>query len=156
MNVIGALLITFIIYPVFGTLLFALMEQLSTTVKMKVAIMTFGHPLLAGIIIWLICSAFNEQMALTGVLLVTGFMIRGAFSDRKYLLAFEKDSESVIISYYTEILIKKTMRLTTAEITEITLPVKQRLIYKPSVLTVTKADKELKFIELSKIPEVSL
>ena len=156
MNVLYAFIITLIVYPIIGTILFALVENLKTSTKIKISIMTFGHPLLTAIIIWLACSTFNKEIADTGVLFVAGTLLRIPFSDRKYLSSFVKESGAVTIEYFSELLIRKAIRLTTSEITAIKQSSSRQLIDKPSELTVTTSNQTIKFRILDKAAKVSL
>ncbi len=156
MNVLYAFLITLVVYPTIGTLLFALVENLKTSTKMKISIMTFGHPLLTAIIIWFVCSTFNKEIAETGVLFVAGSLLRIPFSDRKYLSAVVKESGAVTIEYFSELLKRKTISLTTSDITGFTQSSSRKLIDKPSELTVIVSNETLKFKILDKTTKVSL
>jgi hypothetical protein len=156
MNILYAFLITLIVYPTIGTLLFALVENLKTSMQMKISIMTFGHPLLTAIIIWFVCSTFNKEIAETGVLFVAGSLLRIPFSDRKYFSTLVKESGAVTIEYFSELLKRKTINLTTSEITDFTQSTSRHLIDKPSELTVTISNQLLKFKILDKTTKVSL
>jgi hypothetical protein len=156
MNILYAFLITLIVYPTVGTLLFALVENLRTSTKMKISIMTFGHPLLTAIIIWVACSTFNKEIAETGALFVAGTLLRIPFSDRKYLSTVVKESGAVTIEYFSELLIRKTISLTTSEITDFKQSSSRHLIDKPSELTVTVSNQTMKFKILDKTTKVSL
>lgn len=156
MNILYAFLITLLVYPTIGTTLFALVGNLKTSTKMKISIMTFGHPLLTGVIIWLVCSTFNRDIAETGVLFVAGTLLRIPFSDRKYFSTFVKESGAVTIEYVSELLKRKTISLTTSEITDLTQSTSRHLIDKPSELTVTLSNQILKFKILDKTTKVSL
>ena len=118
--------------------------------------MTFGHPLLTAIVIWCVCSAFNKDIAETGVLFVAGTLLRIPFSDRKYLSTVVKESGAVTIEYFSELLKRKTISLTTSEITDFTQSTSRNLINKPSELTVTRANQIFKFKILDKTTKVSL
>ena len=156
MNILYAFLITLIVYPTIGTLLFALVENLKASTKMKISIMTFGHPLLTAIILWFACSTFNKEIAETGVLFVAGSLLRMPFSDRKYLSAVVKESGAVTIEYFSELLKRKTISLTTSDITGFTQSSSRKLLDKPSELTVTVSNETLKFKILDKTTKVSL
>lgn len=156
MNILYAFLITLMVYPTIGTLLFALVENLKTSTQMKISIMTFGHPLLTAIIIWFACSTFNKEIAQTGVLFVAGSLLRIPFSDRKYFSNLVKETGAVTIEYFSELLRRKTINLTTSEITDFTQSTSRHLIDKPSELTVTMANQILKFKILDKTTKVSL
>ena len=156
MNILYAFLVTLVVYPIIGTLLFTLVENVKTSTKMKISIMTFGHPLLTGIIIWFVCSTFNKEIAETGVLFVVGTLLRIPFSDRKYLSTVVKESGVVTIEYFSELLIRKTISLTTSEITGFTQSTSRHLIDKPSELIVTVANQSLKFKILDKTTKVRL
>ena len=156
MNILYAFLITLLVYPTIGTLLFALVENLKTSTKMKISIMTFGHPLLTGIVIWSVCSTFSKDIAETGVLFVAGALLRIPFSDRKYFSTVVKESGAVTIEYFSELLKRKTISLTTSEITDFTQSTSRHLIDKPSELTVTLSNQILKFKILDKTIKVSL
>ncbi|WP_153798838.1 hypothetical protein [Foetidibacter luteolus] len=118
--------------------------------------MTFGHPLLTAIIIWFVCSTFNKEIAETGVLFVAGSLLRIPFSDRKYLSAVVKESGAVTIEYFSELLKRKTISLTTSDITGFTQSSSRKLIDKPSELTVIVSNETLKFKILDKTTKVSL
>jgi hypothetical protein len=60
------------------------------------------------------------------------------------------------IEYFSELLKRKTISLTTSEITDFTQSISRHLIDKPSELTVTIADQILKFKILDKTTKVSL
>ncbi|NTS40909.1 hypothetical protein HRG84_08315 [Flavisolibacter sp. BT320] len=156
MNILYAFLITIILYPAIGTILFALVENLKTSMQMKISIMTFGHPLLTASIIWLACSTFNKEIAMNGVVFVAGSLLRIPFSDKKYFSTYIKESGAVTIEYFSELLKRKTINLTTSEITDFTQSTSQNLIDKPSELTVTIANQILKFKILDKTTKVSL
>jgi len=156
MNILYAVLIALIVYPVIGTLLFILVEYLKTATKIKILIMTFGHPILTGIVMWTICSTFNSEIAEMGVLFVAGTLLRIPFSDRKYFSAFVKEAGGVKIEYFSELLIHKTISLTTSEITNFTQSTTRSLIEKPSELIVTTSKETLKFKILDKTTKVSL
>lgn len=156
MNILYAFLITLIVYPTTGTLLFALVENLKTSTKAKVFIITFGHPLLTATIIWFICSAFSKEIAQTGILFVAGSLLRVPFSDRKYLSTVGEKSGAVTIEYFSELLRRKTISLTTSDITDFTQSTSRHLIDKPGELTVTAAKQTLKFKILDKTTKASL
>ncbi len=156
MNSLYAFLITLLVYPTIGTFLFALVENLKTSTKMKISIMTFGHPLLTGIAIWSVCSTFNNVIAETGVLFVAGTLLRIPFSDKRYFSTVVKESGTVVIEYYSELLRRKTIFLTTSEITDCTQSTSRHLIDKPSELTLTIPGQVLKFMILEKTTKVSL
>ena len=156
MNILYAFLITLLVYPTIGTLLFALVENLKTSTKMKISIMTFGHPLLTGIVIWFVCSIFNKDIAETGILFVAGTLLRIPFSDRKYFSTVVKESGAVTIEYFSELLKRKTISLTASEIADFTQSPSLHLIDKPSELKVTTANQILKFKILDKTTQVIL
>lgn len=156
MNILYAFLIALLAYPIIGTLLFTLVENLKTSTKIKISIMTFGHPLLTGIAIWTICSTFSKEIAETGILFIAGTLLRIPFSDRKYFSTFVKESGAMTIEYFSELLIRKTISLTTSEITYFTQSTTRSLIDKPSELTVTTTNETLKFKILDKTTKVSL
>lgn len=156
MIILYTVLIVFIVYPIIGTLLFALVESLATSIKIKILVMTFGHPLLTAGIIWFACSAFNKEIAETGVLFVAGSLLRTPFSGRKYFLNLVNKPGIVTVEYYTELLQRKTVSLSTTEITEFMQSASRRLIDKTSELRVTIADETLEFIILDKATKISL
>lgn len=156
MNILYAVLITLFVYLTIGTLLFVFVEHLKTSIKIKISIITFGHPLLTAIVIWCICPAFNKDIAGTGVLLVAGTLLRIPFSDRKYFSTVVKESGAVTIEYFSELLKRKTIRLATSEITDFTQSPGRHLIDKPSELKVTRANQTLKFKILDKTTKVGL
>jgi hypothetical protein len=157
MTILYAVLITLVVYPTIGTLLFAWVENLNTSTKIKIAIITFGHPLLAGIVIWSLCPAFNRQIAEAGVLLIAGTLLRLPFSDRKYFSAIIKESGAVTIEYFSELLKRKTVHLTTSEITDFTRSTGRRLVDKPAQLNMFIANQTiLTFIILEKTASESL
>ncbi|TWI77975.1 hypothetical protein IQ13_4218 [Lacibacter cauensis] len=156
MNILYALLIILIVHPTVGTLLFAYVENLRTSTKVKISIMTFGHPLLTAIIIWFACPIFNKEIAETAALFVAGTLLRLPFSQRKYFSTVVKESGAVTIEYFSELLIRKTIRLTTSEITDFKQLVSRHLIDKPSEMTVTIVNQTMKFILLDKTTKVSL
>src|SRR3954468_20323905 len=99
MNLLYAFLIALLVYSTFGTLVFALVENLKMSIKLKILIVTFGHPLLTGIFIWFACSSFNRDIAETAVSFVAGTILRIPFYPRKYFLRLVKESENVTIEY---------------------------------------------------------
>jgi hypothetical protein len=100
MDILYAFLITLIVYPTVGTVVFGLVENLKASTTMKILILTFGHPLFTAIIIWFVCSTFNKELAETGVLFVAGSLLRIPFSNRKYFSAIVKNSGAVRIEYW--------------------------------------------------------
>jgi len=156
MNILYAILVTLLVYPTIGTLLFALVENLKISTKLKVSIMTFGHPLLTGIVIWFVCSSFNKEIAETGVLFVAGSFLRIPFSDRKYFSTVVKESGAVTIEYFSELLKRNTIHLTISEITDFTQSTSRHLKDKPSELTVTTAKQIWKFKILDKKAKLGL
>ena len=156
MNILYAFLIALLVYPSIGTLLFALVENLKASTKVKIIIVTFGHPLLTAAIIWLVCSTFNKEIAQSGVLFIAGSLLRIPFSDRKYLSKVVKKSGTVTIEYFSELLKRKTVSLTTSDITDFTQSTSRRLIGKPRELVVTLSNQTLEFKILDKTTEVSL
>lgn len=156
MYILYAFLIALFVYPAIGTLLFAFVENLKVSTKVKISIMTFGHPLLTAAIIWFVCSTFNKEIAQSGVLFIAGSLLRIPFSDRKYLSTVVKNSGTVTIEYFSELLKRKTISLTTADITDITQSTSRRLIDKPSELVVTLSNQTLEFKILDKKTKVSL
>lgn len=156
MNILYAFLIALIVYPIVGTLLFALVENLNTSLQVKISILTFGHPLLSAIIIWFVCSTFNKEIAETGVLFVAGSLLRIPFSDRKYFSTLVKESGVVTIEYFSELLKRKTINLTISEITGLTQSVGRNLIDKPSELTLSISNQHIRFKILDKTTKVNL
>jgi hypothetical protein len=156
MNILYAFLITLFVYPTIGTLLFALVEKLQSPTKIKIVIMTFGHPLLTAVVIWFVCSTFNKEIAETCVVFVAGSLLRIPFSDRKYFSNVIKESGAVTIEYFSELLKQKSITLTNSEITNFVQSPSQNFIDKPSELTVTVSNQILKFKILDKTTKVSL
>lgn len=156
MNILYAFLIALFVYPTIGTLLFALVENLKISTKVKILILTFGHPLLTAAIIWLICSTFNKEVAQTGLLFIAGSLLRVPFSDRKYLSTVVEKSGTVTIEYFSELLKRKTISLATADITDFTQSTSRRLIDKPEELSVTASNQTLKFKILDDTIKVGL
>lgn len=150
MNILYALLITLLVYSTFGTLLFALVENLKFSIELKVLILTFGHPLLSGVFIWLLCSTFNQGIAETGVLFVAGTFLRLPFSDIKYFSSLIKGSGVVKIEYVTELLKRKTIQIEVSDVKDFKQSTSRHLIDKPSELTVTLSTKSLIFKILDK------
>ena len=150
MNILYAFLITLLVYPVVGTLLFALVENLKTSIRVKVLILTFGHPVLTGVLIWLACSTFNREIAETGVLFIAGTFLRIPFSNRKYFATVIKDKGLVTIEFVTELLKRKTIQIAISEIKDISQSKSRSLINKPSELTLTLSNHALKFNILDK------
>src|SRR5215813_4865427 len=103
MNILYGFLTTLLLYPTFGTLLSALVVNLKTSTRLKVLIMTFGHPVVTGVFIWLLCSPFNREIAETGVVAIAGTLLRIPFSDKKYFSKLIKEQGFVIIEYMTEL-----------------------------------------------------
>jgi len=151
-----AFLIVLFIHPIFGTLLFVLVENLKIAVKAKVIIVTFGHSLFTAIFIWLVCSTFNKEMGETAVFLVAGSLLRVPFSDRKYFLTLTIESGVISIEYFTELLNRKVIKLTNSEILRFEQSVSQKFIEKPSELVVTSETQNLTFQILDKTTKVSL
>ncbi|MFC0773263.1 hypothetical protein [Terrimonas alba] len=156
MNVLYAFLITLVVYPILGTLLFALVENLKTSIKLKVLILTFGHPLLSGIFIWLVCSTFNREIAEIGVLFVAGTFLRIPFSDRKYFSNLIRESGVVTIEYVTELLKRRTVQIIISEVKDFRQSKSRHLIDKLSELTVTLPTEILTFKILDKNEEALL
>lgn len=150
MNFVFAGLITLIIYPFSGTFLYALVEQLKISIKLKVFIVTFIHPLVGATIIWTICSTFNRDIAETGVLFMAGAFFRIPFSKKKYLANLLKESEAVTVEYVTELLRLRTIRIASSEITDFNQSKSIRLIDKPSGLTINLLEETLTFEILDK------
>lgn len=156
MNILYAILITLLVYPTLGTLLFSLVENLKIPIKGKVLILTFGHPLLSGVFIWLVCSTFNREVAEIGVLLIAGTFLRIPFSDRKYFSKFIKESGKVTIEYVTELLKVKTVQISISEIKDFKQPKSRNLIDMPSELRVTLPTQSLIFKILDKNRRITL
>ncbi len=156
MNVLYALLITLIVYPIIGTLLFAVVENLKVSIKLKVFIMTFGQPLFGGVLIWLLCSTFNRDIADTAVLFVAGTILRTPFSDRKYFTDIIKEPGIITIKYVTELLRSKSVQIIVSEIKELKQSKSKNLIDKPSELTVLLLTHSLTFKILNKNLDISI
>ena len=137
MNILYAFLIFLFVHPIFGTLLFALVENLKTSIKLKVLLLSFGHPLFSGIFIWLVCSTFNRDIAGTGVLFVAGNFLGIPFSDRKYFSGLVKESGVLTIEYVSELLKRKTIKIALSEVTDFS--------QSKSSLTVTLPNETLTF-----------
>jgi hypothetical protein len=156
MSILYAVLVTLLVYPATGTLLFALIENFKISIRMKISIITFGHPLLAAIIIWSVCSTFNKEIAETGVLFVAGTLLRIPFSDKKYFSTVVKESGAVTIEYFSELLKRNTISLLTSEITAFTQSSCRNIFDKPSELTVSVSNQTLKFKILDKNTRINL
>lgn len=156
MNILYALLLTALIYPAIGTILFAVVENSSIRTAMKITILTFGHPLLTGIIIWLAGSALNREIAEVGVLLVAGTLLRIPFSNRKYFSSVIKEPGVITIKYFSELLKRKSISWNTADMIGYTQSASRSLLVKPTELTITLKNKVLKFVILDKTTKVSL
>jgi hypothetical protein len=134
-----------------GTLFFFLVEKLSVSVKLKVLLVTLGHPLVTIIILWFGCSFFSQPIAEFSVAFVCGTLLRIPFSDVKYFLRLVEDSETVSIEYFSELMQKKKIELKATDIERISQSDGRRLIDKPSDLTVSLPDQILTFKILKKI-----
>ena len=156
MNILYAFLIALLVYPAIATLLFALVENLKVSTKVKISIMTFGHPLLTATVIWFVCSTFNKEIAQSGVLFIAGSLLRIPFSDRKYLSTVVKNSGTITIEYFSELLKRKTISLTPSDITDFTQSTSRRLFDKPRELVVTLSNQKLEFKILDKTTKISL
>ncbi len=156
MNILYAFLITLLVYPTFGTLLFALVENWETSINRKVLLLTFGHPLLSGLFIWLVGSTFNAEITETGVLFVAGTFLRMPFSDRKYFSNLIKELGVVTVEYVTELLKHKTVQIKISEVKDFTQTKNRHLIDKPSELTVTLSTQSLIFKILDKNRNITL
>ena len=156
MYILYAFLITLLVYPTIGTFLYALVESLKTSTKVKISIITIMHPLLTGFFIWFVCSFFNKEIAEAGVLCVAGTLLRLPFSDKKYFSTLVKDSGVVRIEYFSELIKRKTISLKTSEIIDLTQNKTTHLIDKPSELTVTLSNQVLTFKILDKTTQVFL
>jgi len=151
MNLLYAFLIAIIIYVAMGTLFFALVEKLRISVKLKVLIMTLGHPLASATLLWFGCSIFNQTIAEYSVLFVCGSLLRTPFSSVKYFSNYVEDLGTVSIEYFSELMQKKTIQLRAAEIETISQDDAKRLIDKPSYLIVSLPNQTLKFKILDRI-----
>lgn len=118
--------------------------------------MTFGHPLLTAAVIWFVCLTFNKEIAQSGVLFIAGSLLRIPFSDRKYFSTVVKNSGMITIEYFSELLKRKTISLTSSDITNFTQSTSRRLIDKPRELVVTLSNQTLEFKILDKTTKVSL
>lgn len=156
MNILYAILITLLVYPIVGTLLFVITENLNASIEVKVFIMTFGHPILAGILIWILGSLFNEEIAKVGVLLVIGTLLRIPFSGKKYFSNIKKESGQVTLEYLSELLRRKRITLATSEIRQVSQSKIKNLFDKPSTLSVALQDQTLKFMVLDKTRKIFL
>ena len=156
MNVLYAFLITLIVYPIIGTLLFTVVENLKTSIKLKVFVMTFGHPLLSGVLIWLMFSTFNRGVADIAVLFVTGTILRTLFSDRKYFSDIIKKPGVITVKYVTELLRSKSVQIVVSEIKDLKQSKSKNLIDKPSELIVSLPTKSLTFKILDKNLDISI
>ena len=150
MNILYAFVITLLVYPIFGTLVLILVENLRVSLNLKILILTFGHPILAAIFIWLLCSMFNPEIAKTGVLIVGGSLLRIPFSDRKYFSSLARESGVLTITYVSELLKRKVIKIDISEIKGLTQSKSDRLIDKPSELLVTLPNQTLSFKILEK------
>ena len=148
MNLFWALLILFVLYPLCGTLLFALVEKLTVPKKGKVLIMTLGHPILTAFTIWVTCSPFNNEIAVTGILAVAGSMLRVPFSNIKYFCKLHTKGNAISIDYLNPLLKHKTIEITLEQIEKFSLSTSKRLINKPTILELTIADETIKFYTL--------
>lgn len=156
MNILFAVLLTLFVYPIFGTLLSLLVENLKISINGKILILTFGHPLLTATFIWLLCYSFNQEIAETGVLLVAGTLLRIPFSDRKYFSNLIKGSGGVTIEYVTELLKTKKVQISISEIKNFAQSKNRYLIDKPSELKVTLPTQNLTFKILDKNRNITL
>jgi hypothetical protein len=150
MKIAYALIITLVVYPLLGTLLFGLLEKISISIWAKVLILTLGHPLLTGVILWYGCSLFNHEIAETCVLLVGGSLLRVPFSDRRYFSRFTRDSKSLTIEYITPLMFRRTAEIPLTEIQAVKQSANARVIDKPLTLTLTTTDKTIEFDVLDK------
>lgn len=122
---------------------------------MKVSIITYGRPLLGAVVVWLACAPFDKEIAELTVLLVAGTLLRIPFSEKKYFSSLAKETGTVTIEYFSELLQRKTIILTRAEITSFEQSTSSRFLDKPSGLTVSIPQEVLEFTLLNKI-KVSL
>ena len=116
--------------------------------------MTFGHPVVTGVFIWLLCSPFNREIAETGVVAIAGTLLRIPFSDKKYFSKLIKEQGFVIIEYMTELSKRKHVELTISEIKDFSQSRNRYLIDLPSELIATLPDRTLIFSVLDKKREV--
>ncbi|HEX7846718.1 MAG TPA: hypothetical protein VF476_13030 [Chitinophagaceae bacterium] len=152
MTIVYALLITLVVYPLLGTFLFFLVEKMNMPIKAKVFILSLGHPILAGIIVWFGCLMFSREIAETAVLLVAGSLLRLPFSGRKYFQSLMKDPEIIIINYVTPIMRMKSVRIPLTAMQELSYSKSKNFIDKPSRLTIKFTDQIITIDILNKHP----
>ena len=150
MNLLYATLFVIVVYPGFGTLLLALLPNLQVSIKLKILILTFIHPALTALFIWLVFSPFNRDIAQTGVVLTCGSYLGIFSSRRKYYLNLVKETGSITIEYFTQILKRKVVKIDITEIKEFSQSRSKRIIDQPSELEVTLDSQTLTFTILDK------
>jgi hypothetical protein len=109
MPTLWTILAFLVLYPIVGTLLFALMEKLPIQEKSKIVCLMVGHPVLVGLLLWIAFSFIHAGMATTVLILLAGALLRNAFSDAKFFVSLTKGERGLSIDYLTPLLRPKTL-----------------------------------------------
>ena len=148
MTTIWAILAALVLYPILGTLMFALAEKLSITKKWKVVLLTVGHPALTGFTVWILFSLFNRDVLTTAILLVVGALLWTPLSNTRFFVKFNKTADELSIDYITPFLSIKNITIPLTKIQQSSVSTGRRLFDKPTILKLTVDDETIKFYVL--------
>jgi hypothetical protein len=148
MTTLWAILAFLVLYPLLGTLMFALAEKLSIPPKRKVFFLMVGHRVLTGFIVWLLFSLFNRDILAIAIVLTVGPLVGILSSKAKFLVRFNKTADKMSIDYITPLLRHKTMTISLTSIQRSSVLGGRRLFNKPTILELILDYEVVKFYVL--------
>jgi hypothetical protein len=156
MTIIWAILAALVLYPLLGTLMFALAEKLSIPKKWKVVLLTVGHPVLTGFTVWILFLLFNRDVLTTAIFLVVGALLWAPFSNTRFFDKLNKTADELSIDYITPLLRIKNITIPLTKIQQSSVSTGMRLFDKPTILKLTLEDETIKFYVLEQNKTLAL
>jgi hypothetical protein len=144
MKALLAILIDLIVYPVFGTLMFAILDRVRISVKAKAAVVCYGHPILTGLLVWLCIFSLDREVATIATLFIAGSLLWTPFRGFRFLTGLHKSDSEITIKFLTSYLSTKTLIITRNAISSYELSAGRTVLSKPTVLKLTTSENEIK------------
>jgi hypothetical protein len=152
---IYVLLLTLLLYILFGTIVDLFVATDGSTqllqIRLKVFFHTFVAPIIFGFVILFVILTDNKSFnVFFGIGLILGSLIRAFFGERKYLTNLSLGNTHIEIKYLTSLLTIKNYNFDLADITNIEIEKANWLIDFPASITVYSKDTSLKFYLVNK------
>ena len=150
MTIFWNILTVLVLHPIFGTLMYAVMEKSSIPKKWKILLLTFGHPVITCLAVWILLSLFNRDTT-TALFFMVGVLLRSAFSNSKYFVKLDRTEKEISINYISPLLRNRIIIIPVSRIQNSSVSTAKGLYDKPSIYNINLTDETIRFYVLDQV-----